>query len=196
MKEEPLKCDKCSYTATRPKFLAVHMSNHNAQGPIYMCPQCDYTTVAGEATLRIHMRSHRTSDSEKKFKCEECSFRTHYRVSIDNHIVTRHKANVSYSKVHRCDQCDYSTTVKTALGTHVLHAHANADSKVFRCPNCPYETHVERTLQGHKQRVHRQREAKEFQCPDCKYSTGHKNFLQRHVGRVHAPGRVPKGKGL
>lgn len=111
----PLKCtaDKCSYSTFNPLVFKRHVKNHESKNLhcstcefktfnkyilrshekehvigklLYRCEECDYSTpILGN--LKQHKLKH---SSEKKFKCNICTFSTKYNSSLRFHIKSKH----------------------------------------------------------------------------------------------------------
>jgi hypothetical protein len=82
----------------------------------------------------------------KIFVCEPCNFKSKYKLSLDNHLVsTLHltgKKKVRSDKVRldKCPKCDYAVAFPTSMKKHVLNTHATKEERklnyTYFCEPC------------------------------------------------------------
>ena len=75
----------------------------------------------------------RTHSSEKRFKCDRCSYETNQKASLNAHVGTKHD-NLWF----RCEDCDFKTRKKGYLKKHKQYQH---EGMVFyKCDQCSYRS--------------------------------------------------------
>lgn len=80
------QCSQCPFQSMNKYILKYHEEAHATGKKRYMCDQCDYATIL-PANLVQHKYKHST---EKRFKCEVCSFATKYNTSLRFHVRKKH----------------------------------------------------------------------------------------------------------
>lgn len=81
------QCSKCPFQSINKYTLKYHEKEHFLGKKHYSCDKCEYTTI-NQANLVQHRNKHMT---EKKFKCDVCSFATKYNTSLRFHIIKKHR---------------------------------------------------------------------------------------------------------
>ena len=120
----------------------------------------------------------------KIFVCEPCNFKSKYKLSLDNHLVsTLHltgKKKVRSDKVRldKCPKCDYETYAEKDVVFHVKSIHEKNFS--VTCEFCDYSC-----LTFDRLRRHKKTHASILHCELCDYQCNYKIFLKQHVRKAH-----------
>ncbi|KAJ2939096.1 hypothetical protein O0L34_g10284 [Tuta absoluta] len=80
------QCTQCSFQTMNKYILRYHEENHATGKKRYNCEECEYATNL-PANLIQHKYKHAT---EKRFKCDLCSFATKYNTSLRFHVKKKH----------------------------------------------------------------------------------------------------------
>ena len=90
-KNYKIYCQLCPFVTDKKTRLMNHKySIHKIGEQRLQCDQCSYIRDQNKQ-LRSHKYSiHKIGNIEKQFKCKLCSFKTHVRRNLKNHIKTKH----------------------------------------------------------------------------------------------------------
>ena len=89
-------CPLCSYVASRPYHLKVHMRKHTGEKP-FRCNMCMYR-CSQRSNLRIHIDSHHAT--HKPFQCTYCEYSTAQKRYLVAHMTRYHsEASVASTSV-------------------------------------------------------------------------------------------------
>ena len=116
-KDKALSCDQCSYKASNPYRLMIHLRTHTGEKP-FKCDQCSYSATQN-SHLTIHKRTH---TRERPYGCNLCSFRAISKSTLKNHLRTH-----SYMGPFKCELCNYSSRWKSGLANHRKKKHTGCD---------------------------------------------------------------------
>jgi uncharacterized Zn-finger protein len=138
------KCQECNYESKSMFFHARHLKEkHNIGGcgeQQWSCPACNMLFADSEELkqhirnlhwkrglcsicneekhdIRYHMKTvHSEHREDKPFKCEECTFATHTRMNLVNHVFVKHRKEEHTAK---CQDCGKVFPFEHLLKTHV-----------------------------------------------------------------------------
>ena len=105
LRDQPLKCDQCTYTSTSITYLNKHKENVHDQiekdiemRPRYNCENCHFKTTS-EYSLQKHVNDCQKkittkmpkSTSSKRKACENCGKQFNKEHTLKKHLKTVHK---------------------------------------------------------------------------------------------------------
>ena len=74
----------------------------------------------------------KSSQPEKKFTCEKCSYETNLKANLKGHINRVHKKLRNF----KCEECSFTCSVKCNLDIHIKAKHRNI--RDWNCAECSY----------------------------------------------------------
>ena len=114
-------------------------------------------------------------ESQKKFNCEECDYKTDIKCNYQKHLnkhIKKEKIDV-----FKCDKCEYETKIKCNYEKHYK-THSMLNKNFFNCEICNYKTYNKSNLTTHLL-IHNESEEK-YKCDECDYKTNYKSNLTKH----------------
>ena len=108
--------------------------------------------------------------SDKKFKCDVCSYVTDKRWNLKIHA-RLHSGDLPYS----CIQCDYKCNEKRQLQHHAM---KHTGERPFKCDSCSYATARKNNLVKHARLLSGDLP---YSCSQCDYKCNQKQQLKCHV---------------
>ena len=112
---------------------------------------------------------------EKINKCSQCDFSFTYRSALTRHIITNHKAVLSFT----CDICKAAFKRADTLKKHKL---THSDVRSFTCSMCNFGAVVKANLNLHMM-IHTGDRA--YKCNQCDFAAFQKGALTTHL-RTHS----------
>ena len=108
-----------------------------------LCPKCYHPTRSN--LLSYHL--YNDCDVEKPFKCNECSYRTKYKVKLRNHRFNRHERPKDAIGSYQCPNCSRKYFHKANLTRH-QRLECGKEPKL-NCLYCPYKSKHKSGLKSH-----------------------------------------------
>ena len=179
-----VKCDLCSYQASKPWLLRNHKLSVHSESRPWQCkfPGCKYKAKLQE-TLNIHVKLRHSTGEAKNFQCGLCHKSYHLRKHLYSHI----RAHLKESYFD-CSFCNYKTDVRSKLAKHVRNVHESL--KTFMCSfhGCKFETKYKTSLNHHIKRHNPDLQVRRpFPCtqPGCSYRAAVGQKLKQHTLSRH-----------
>ena len=167
--------------------------------------QFDYAKLKRDPEDHLNYVHHEVGDAKKKFKCNQCQYRTNDPIRLTEHknahggikpnkcehcdFATSYKSNLYQHrkthieiKAHKCDDCGFTTSYKSNLSYHKKSVHGNGTGKI-KCSHCDYATWYRGKLMAHVNNIHHG--IKDYKCNECKYETSYRSHLGNHMKRMH-----------
>ncbi|XP_063930357.1 zinc finger protein 462-like [Zophobas morio] len=81
-----------------------------------------------KANLKKHIKNlHLNNEDVKWYKCNQCSFKTKYKISLNVHVGIKHldeeKINCAKMEAYHCKDCDFKTEVTLVFEQHINEHH-------------------------------------------------------------------------
>lgn len=138
--QKEFKCEQCTYVgASIERLRLVFIFYHSSY---WLMPWIN--EIFRKLFHRKHLEVHNT---EKKFKCPDCNFKTHRQRNLKNH-----------RKVHQderpwiCEYCNKGFKEKQNLVTHI---YTHTGEKPYKCDHCEYACNTPSNLTKHKKNKHK-----------------------------------------
>ncbi|XP_047135666.1 uncharacterized protein LOC100199249 isoform X2 [Hydra vulgaris] len=119
------KCAFCRYSSNNTQHIQEHTNSHTGERP-FKCSECAINYTSKTALRRHCSRKHK--NAEKKFKCDQCEYKT-YQLSTLN---THKKIHLTENHL-KCDKCGYTCYSKARLEQHIR---SHTGLKPYKCKNC------------------------------------------------------------
>ena len=155
-------CEKCDFTCTGPRIYASHcLEIHDevvSKFENIPCKSCDKSFRAANFYIQHHQEVHGNLPPEYKgkelFICDQCSFVSITKRSLDSHLVAVHKTrgNLKYKEPKKCGYCEKVFKNGGNLKEHVLVKHENR--RDHHCDKCERSFGTPAFLKTHKLNVH------------------------------------------
>ncbi|CAH0564122.1 unnamed protein product [Brassicogethes aeneus] len=146
---------------------------------IMQCTVCLYeTTHSGHLNRHIKYVHNLNNNETHKFKCEKCSYKTHFRENYTRHNLTHSKSVRKVEKV-KCTECNFETVHKVSLKRHLKLHKKLEEIEHFTCLHCKYKSRFKRKIRNHVLR--HLDNAELFKCGKCKFETKFKDNLRKHA---------------
>ncbi len=197
------KCTECDYTTDRKGNLCTHIHFvHRKPGRKFKCshPGCCKDYIHAEH-LRRHMETH---SSEKRYKCGDCQYSTHYERNLQLHRLQRHTSGTTvkcavcgqilksyltlrrHMKIHEekkieCQTCGKMFRTKTEVKVHSV---VHTKERKFKCHICQASFGWLAALDKHRNIVHNFK-PKKWQCTKCDLSFIYESHLKSHQEKRH-----------
>ena len=99
--------------------------------------------IVPEKILKTNFRQRQTmgSNFDKKYSCEQCSYKTSQSSHLNQHIKSVHEG-VKYP----CDQCNHKASQLSHLNRHIRSVHEGVK---YPCEKCNYEAKLLHHLHSH-----------------------------------------------
>uniref|UniRef100_A0A9J7YK68 Zinc finger protein 142 n=2 Tax=Cyprinus carpio TaxID=7962 RepID=A0A9J7YK68_CYPCA len=184
-------CSQCNARFSSDVALRQHSNRAHPDANSLSCTQCSFTCGC-QAALKTHMqREHpeiKTKDpqngTEKQSKmsithqCLVCSFSTHKRLLLVQHMLDEHEDGAAEEKTLKCDVCGFSCTHKVVFDQHVR---SHGGTCLFKCTECKFSTRNKQKITWHI-RIHTGE--KPYRCEKCNYACADPSRLKYHM-RIH-----------
>ena len=104
-------CNYCDYKATTKYSLKLHTETQHFN----VKAQCSYCgKQVSKSDIYRHIQE--THKQSKIHKCTECSYETHRKESLKEHIEAKHE-------IYICSQCDFKTKGRRQIRDHERKQH-------------------------------------------------------------------------
>lgn len=184
-----LFCDSCKYKTYIKNNLIRHIQEkHSPKKPgANRCSKCGKDS-ANRNMLRLHSKVCGLPKELMRFSCYHCSYKTHYKADLTNHIQGRHLPQDP--NLIMCNNCKKSFTFKTALRKHSRICGQPRDLKhslQVYCDYCDYNTYHKGILIRHIQIRHLPREPSKNTCQRCNKNFLMPAYLKNHLKKCGLP---------
>ncbi|CAM4601482.1 unnamed protein product [Leuciscus chuanchicus] len=184
-------CSQCNARFSSEVALKQHYHRAHPDANSLSCTQCNFTCCR-QAALKAHVqREHseiKTKDPqdgpEKQSKisinhqCLVCSFSTHKRLLLVQHMLDEHEDGPAEEKTLKCDVCGFSCTHQVVFDQHVR---SHGGTCLFKCTECKFSTRNKQKITWHI-RIHTGE--KPYHCEMCNYACADPSRLKYHM-RIH-----------
>lgn len=131
-------CDLCAYKSLKKCDFMKHVSSVH-QKLKTSCPECGkYIVNIAEHIKLIHRK-------ERRFQCQECSYRSCFRNDLKKHVDSVHR-----KLKQPCPECG-KEIVNVAEHVRLIHKRISR----FECKMCAYTAHKKQDLTKHVDAVHK-----------------------------------------
>ena len=185
-REHPLhKCEQCDYSSPRPYSLRkhierVHMGIKSIDKHKERCAECNFE-CKNRKLLNEHMVAVHNMSLEF-FYCDECTFSSVYKSSLDNHKRLKHgevvRTSLAKDQTFYCDYCEFSSKYKVTVNNHINSKHLGIK---FQCDLCDYSCSSQQMLGWHTRGKH----GPGWPCSYCSYKATQPGQLTAHVRAIH-----------
>ena len=163
------RCLKCDKTFKKVTFLENHVWMHYDKTP-FRCIYCaEYKNR--NTCLYYHELIH-LPESQKKFECNQCQFRTWTKIKLAMHVKNTHS-----DKRYHCNLCPAIYKNKPEFLYHKMKKH-NGQFR-FTCDICGAGAVTQRDLNRHKE------SHENIRCPVCSKKLFCRIRLHEHMKNVH-----------
>ena len=141
----------------------------------------DSTRPKHDRSIRAEQEKSRPIVSKtqvRKFKCDQCSYNTDHRASLEKHTKDVHDK----IKDLICRQCGYATSRSGTLKRHIKVVHDHI--RDFACQDCGREFSDVRCLREHAVKAHNYGGVEVFKCLKCPFKTAFEKRLKKHIQSV------------
>ena len=145
--DSKLKCEQCSYSSVDKSNMKKHIRGVHEKIKNHKCEECGYAATQKNSLIQHRAYIHKIG--EKKFKCDQCPYKSFLRGTVKRHIYGVHdkiRNNV-------CDECGHAFNEKKDLENHKISVHKMGEEK-FKCDLCPYKSRVKNNLSRHVKSTH------------------------------------------
>ena len=155
------------------------------QRSIYKCMMCndEFSNVGALNEHKEVIHSDPVQQSELKYNCDKCDFKTINENTLSVHIGTSHEGYLEQQPINSsetCSACQHQTENMTTLIKHVMEMHGGSEEfKEIKCPHCEAILSEERKLEEHIQDIH------QLKCSDCEKTFQKADALQQHTSTEH-----------
>ncbi|XP_073701388.1 zinc finger protein 142 [Garra rufa] len=184
-------CNQCNARFSSDVALRQHSNRVHPDANSLFCTQCSFTCSC-QAALKAHsQREHSElktkepqNSTEKQSKisvvhqCMVCSFSTHKRFLLVQHMLDEHEDGPSEEKTLKCDVCGFSCTHQVVFDQHVR---SHGGTCLFKCTECEFSTRNKQKITWHI-RIHTGE--KPYRCDKCNYACADPSRLKYHM-RIH-----------
>ena len=109
-------------------------------------------------------------ESEEKYKCNKCDFKTYYKKGLAIHKKKMHK-------VFTCTKCGEIFDTGREHKIHFYTHSYTSESEMMKCKNCDFETKSVYTMEVHVTKCR----TKDFECGLCEETFVKENDLETHL---------------
>ena len=115
------------------------------------------------------------ANSEKSFKCSNCSFETNSKQGLKIHMKRKHTSVENNTFPSTCHLCEKQCNDKIELKKHML-THSYKEIK-FKCEDCDFAGQNEVTMEVHLGKHH----SEKYECGMCDFEAGNMENLETHL---------------
>uniref|UniRef100_A0A671T8L0 Zinc finger protein 142-like n=1 Tax=Sinocyclocheilus anshuiensis TaxID=1608454 RepID=A0A671T8L0_9TELE len=184
-------CSQCNARFSSEVALRQHSNRAHPDANSLSCTQCSFTCSC-QAALKAHLQHEhseiKTKDpqngTEKQSKisithqCLVCSFSTHKKLLLVQHMLDEHEDGPAEEKTLKCDVCGFSCTHQVVFDQHVR---SHGGTCLFKCTECEFSTRNKQKITWHI-RIHTGE--KPYRCEKCSYACADPSRLKYHM-RIH-----------
>lgn len=180
---EAFKCEICSYSVSRPKFLECHRQTHSDPSEKqFSCDKCNKRFI-WKGALRAHLMNHQSE--RRDFLCPICKRKYLSSGSLSWHKKTAHASETTVKTKNLCEICSKTFATLTSYKEHKLTHSEESEKLQLCCPKCGKWLKNQRCLKSHMQ-LHTD---VDFKCSSCSYTTKKENLLRNHEITRHTSER-------
>lgn len=182
---EAFKCEICSYSVSRPKFLECHRQTHSDPSEKqFSCDKCNKRFI-WKGALRAHLMNHQSE--RRDFLCPICKRKYLSSGSLSWHKKTAHasETTATVKTKNLCEICSKTFATLTSYKEHKLTHSEESEKLQLCCPKCGKWLKNQRCLKSHMQ-LHTD---VDFKCSSCSYTTKKENLLRNHEITRHTSER-------
>ncbi|XP_067264894.1 zinc finger protein 142 [Chanodichthys erythropterus] len=184
-------CSKCNARFSSEVALKQHYNRAHPDANSLSCTQCNFT-CSRQAALKAHTQREHSEiktkgpqDGPEKLskisithQCLVCSFSTHKRLLLVQHMLDEHEDGPAEEKTLKCDVCGFSCTHQVVFDQHVR---SHGGTCLFKCTECEFSTRNKQKITWHI-RIHTGE--KPYHCEMCNYACADPSRLKYHM-RIH-----------
>ena len=163
------ECLKCDKTFRKWNYLEHHVWMHYDKTP-FRCRYCAKYKTSGYGVYLHEL--HHLPESQKKFECNQCEFRSWTKGRLTSHIKNAHS-----NKRYNCNLCPATYKSKPGLLHHKMKKH-NGQFR-FTCDICGAGAVTQQHLNRHKE------SHENIHCPVCNKKLFRRRHLSLHMKNVH-----------
>ncbi|XP_043104313.1 LOW QUALITY PROTEIN: zinc finger protein 142 [Puntigrus tetrazona] len=184
-------CSQCNARFCSEVALRQHSNRAHPDANSLSCTQCSFTCSC-QAALKAHMQQEHSEIKAKKtqngtdkqskisitHQCLVCSFSTHKKLLLVEHMLDEHEDGPAEEKTLKCDVCGFSCTHQVVFDQHVR---SHGGTCLFKCTECEFSTRNKQKITWHI-RIHTGE--KPYRCEKCSYACADPSRLKYHM-RIH-----------
>uniref|UniRef100_A0A8C1G2B9 Zinc finger protein 142 n=1 Tax=Cyprinus carpio TaxID=7962 RepID=A0A8C1G2B9_CYPCA len=184
-------CSQCNARFSSEVALRQHSNRAHPDASSLSCTQCNFT-CSSHAALKVHLQHEHSeikmkdpqNGTEKQSKisithqCLVCSFSTHKKLLLVQHMLDEHEDGPAEEKTLKCDVCGFSCTHQVVFDQHVR---SHGGTCLFKCTECEFSTRNKQKITWHI-RIHTGE--KPYKCEKCSYACADPSRLKYHM-RIH-----------
>uniref|UniRef100_A0A9J7XTV1 Zinc finger protein 142 n=2 Tax=Cyprinus carpio carpio TaxID=630221 RepID=A0A9J7XTV1_CYPCA len=184
-------CSQCNARFSSEVALRQHSNRAHPDASSLSCTQCNFT-CSSHAALKVHLQHEHSeikmkdpqNGTEKQSKisithqCLVCSFSTHKKLLLVQHMLDEHEDRPAEEKTLKCDVCGFSCTHQVVFDQHVR---SHGGTCLFKCTECEFSTRNKQKITWHI-RIHTGE--KPYKCEKCSYACADPSRLKYHM-RIH-----------
>ena len=186
--EHSFQCELCKFTTHKSHNLRQHEYRVHKKTKDEQCPKCP-RAFKFKSQLRYHFRDQHLKpssgvgrkikpkkpsslspkpESDKKYKCDMCSFGTKHRTALTHHLRSKHS---KLTVMHKCNVCSFECEYIESMKNHMETVHGGMVGYL--------------TTSSNKQKVLSLKETKpkvnkNLECDSCPYKTNSRWNMDRH----------------
>ncbi|XP_030763959.1 zinc finger Y-chromosomal protein 2-like isoform X2 [Sitophilus oryzae] len=155
--DERFYCTKCSYKTRQRGHLTRHDLTHRISRDViikYACESCGARYMGKDALKRhitdVHqvlVRKTNNLSSDKKYGCNECSYKTHKKGLLYSHM-DKHRKEMD---LFRCNECGFESKYRKNLIKHLETHRPRELLEVYQCKICNFKSRLGSCLKRHLQ---------------------------------------------
>lgn len=183
---EAFRCQICSYSVSRPKFLERHLQIHSDPSlKPFSCDNCDKRFI-WKGALRAHLNVNHQPESERKdYVCTICQRKYQSAGSLSWHKKTSHSQEQQIKIKNLCEICSKTFSTQTSFKEHMLTHSADCEKLQLQCKICGKWLKNQRCLKSHMM-LHAE---VDHSCTICPYTTKKEHLLKNHILTKHTSDR-------
>uniref|UniRef100_A0A673HMG8 Zinc finger protein 142-like n=1 Tax=Sinocyclocheilus rhinocerous TaxID=307959 RepID=A0A673HMG8_9TELE len=191
-------CSQCNARFSSEVALRQHSNRAHPDVNSLSCSQCSFTCSC-QAALKAHLQHEHSeikmkdpqNGTEKQSKisithqCLVCSFSTHKKLLLVQHMLDEHEDGPAEEKTLKCDVCGFSCTHQVVFDQHVR---SHGGTCLFKCTECEFSTRNKQKITWHI-RIHTGE--KPYRCEKCSYACADPSRLKdSHGGTQYRTNRA------
>ncbi|XP_074661878.1 uncharacterized protein LOC141914555 [Tubulanus polymorphus] len=128
-----IKCDSDDFE--------THFENCDGKKRPFVCKTCGKEYEYASA-LKMHSFTH--DSGPKKYHCEKCHYKTHYKINLQKHMANKHAEN--REKNIPCPECEKKFFNEDNLRRHLV---SHSEDRPYSCEECSKSFKTGVALKGH-----------------------------------------------